>query len=159
MRVLFLTHYFPPEVGAPQTRIAALARGLRERGIEVTVIVQPIPGLGKETVTTLYRVAREALANVVAHAQASHAEIRLCEMDADTHDGDRMVRLAITDNGVGVDSAQLDRRSEGHLGLLLLINRVENLGGSLTVAGGPNGGTAVVATMPVNVDVADPNGD
>jgi glycosyltransferase involved in cell wall biosynthesis len=37
VRVLFLTHYFPPEVGAPQTRIAALALGLRERGIEVTV--------------------------------------------------------------------------------------------------------------------------
>ena len=37
MRALFLTHYFPPEVGAPQTRIAALARGLRERGDEVTV--------------------------------------------------------------------------------------------------------------------------
>jgi colanic acid biosynthesis glycosyl transferase WcaI len=37
VRVLFLTHYFPPEVGAPQARIAALALGLRERGIEVTV--------------------------------------------------------------------------------------------------------------------------
>ena len=37
MRALFLTHYFPPEVGAPQTRIAALAHGLRVRGIEVTV--------------------------------------------------------------------------------------------------------------------------
>ena len=37
MRALFLTHYFPPEVGAPQTRIAALARGLRARGDEVTV--------------------------------------------------------------------------------------------------------------------------
>jgi len=37
VRALFLTHYFPPEVGAPQTRIAALARSLSERGIEVTV--------------------------------------------------------------------------------------------------------------------------
>jgi len=37
VRALFLTHYFPPEVGAPQTRIAALARGLRARGDEVTV--------------------------------------------------------------------------------------------------------------------------
>jgi glycosyltransferase involved in cell wall biosynthesis len=37
VRVVFLTHYFPPEVGAPQTRIAALARGLSERGAEVTV--------------------------------------------------------------------------------------------------------------------------
>ena len=37
MRVVFLTHYFPPEVGAPQTRIAELAAGLRARGIDVTV--------------------------------------------------------------------------------------------------------------------------
>jgi glycosyltransferase involved in cell wall biosynthesis len=37
VRALFLTHYFPPEAGAPQTRIAALARGLRARGDDVTV--------------------------------------------------------------------------------------------------------------------------
>lgn len=37
MRVIFLTHYFPPEVGAPQSRIASLALGLRRRGHEVTV--------------------------------------------------------------------------------------------------------------------------
>lgn len=37
MRVTFLTHYYPPEVGAPQARISALARGLRDRGVEVTV--------------------------------------------------------------------------------------------------------------------------
>jgi glycosyltransferase involved in cell wall biosynthesis len=37
MRVTFLTHYYPPEVGAPQARISALARGLSRRGAEVTV--------------------------------------------------------------------------------------------------------------------------
>lgn len=37
MRVCFLTHYFPPEVGAPQTRIDLLARTLAARGAEVTV--------------------------------------------------------------------------------------------------------------------------
>ncbi len=37
MRVCFLTHYFPPEVGAPQTRIDLLARTLAARGVEVTV--------------------------------------------------------------------------------------------------------------------------
>lgn len=37
MRVLFLTHYYPPELGAAPARIAALARGLGERGVEVTV--------------------------------------------------------------------------------------------------------------------------
>ncbi|HET7573779.1 MAG TPA: glycosyltransferase family 4 protein, partial [Solirubrobacterales bacterium] len=37
MRVVLLTHYYPPEIGAPQTRIAALARGLAALGDEVTV--------------------------------------------------------------------------------------------------------------------------
>jgi colanic acid biosynthesis glycosyl transferase WcaI len=37
MRVCFLTHYFPPEVGAPQTRIALLARTLAQRGVQVAV--------------------------------------------------------------------------------------------------------------------------
>jgi colanic acid biosynthesis glycosyl transferase WcaI len=37
VRVLFLTHYYPPELGAAPARIAALARGLAEQGIEVTV--------------------------------------------------------------------------------------------------------------------------
>lgn len=41
MRVVLLTQYFPPEVGAPQTRIAALARGLAGRGVEVTVHTCP----------------------------------------------------------------------------------------------------------------------
>jgi colanic acid biosynthesis glycosyl transferase WcaI len=37
VRVLFLTHYYPPELGAAPARIAALARGLAERGVRVTV--------------------------------------------------------------------------------------------------------------------------
>jgi glycosyltransferase involved in cell wall biosynthesis len=37
VRVTILTHYYPPEVGAPQARLSTLARLLRERGVEVTV--------------------------------------------------------------------------------------------------------------------------
>jgi len=37
MRVTLLTHYYTPEVGAPQARLSALARGLSRRGVEVTV--------------------------------------------------------------------------------------------------------------------------
>lgn len=37
MRAAFLTHYYPPEVGAPQTRISALAAGLCRLGVETTV--------------------------------------------------------------------------------------------------------------------------
>jgi glycosyltransferase involved in cell wall biosynthesis len=37
MRLRILSHYYPPEVGAPQTRLAALAHGLARAGVEVTV--------------------------------------------------------------------------------------------------------------------------
>lgn len=37
MRVTILTHYYPPEVGAPQARLSALASRLAARGVEVTV--------------------------------------------------------------------------------------------------------------------------
>lgn len=37
VRVLFLTHYYPPELGAAPARIAALARGLADRGLDVSV--------------------------------------------------------------------------------------------------------------------------
>lgn len=37
VRILLLTHYYPPEVGAAPARIAALARGLADRGMKVTV--------------------------------------------------------------------------------------------------------------------------
>lgn len=38
MRIAILTQYFPPEIGAPQRRLADLARRLRERGHAVTVL-------------------------------------------------------------------------------------------------------------------------
>ncbi|HXC05958.1 MAG TPA: glycosyltransferase family 4 protein, partial [Bacteroidia bacterium] len=38
MRILILTQYFPPETGAPQNRLFALARRLREQGVDVTVL-------------------------------------------------------------------------------------------------------------------------
>src|SRR3954451_15504415 len=38
MRVLILTHHYPPEVGAPQTRLSGTARFLRDRGHRVTVV-------------------------------------------------------------------------------------------------------------------------
>lgn len=37
MKLRILTHYYPPEVGAPQVRLAALAQGLARSGVEVTV--------------------------------------------------------------------------------------------------------------------------
>ena len=38
MKILLVTHYFPPESGAPQARLSELARFWAEMGVEVTVL-------------------------------------------------------------------------------------------------------------------------
>ena len=61
LRVTFLTHYFPPEVGAPQARLFELARRLTDSGIEVTVVTGfPNYPTGVDTITTWLRQKTEA---------------------------------------------------------------------------------------------------
>jgi len=38
LKILFLTQYFPPEIGAPQARLFELARGLKNKGHEITIL-------------------------------------------------------------------------------------------------------------------------
>src|SRR5215216_7681572 len=54
MRVLILTHHYPPEVGAPQTRLSGTARFLRDRGHQVTVVTA-MPSYPTGVVPPAYR--------------------------------------------------------------------------------------------------------
>ncbi|MBI3964906.1 MAG: glycosyltransferase family 4 protein, partial [Chloroflexi bacterium] len=66
MRILFLTHYFPPEVGAPQTRIFELGNALGARGHDVTALT-PFPHYPTGIIPDEYRPAlfrREVIGNV-----------------------------------------------------------------------------------------------
>jgi len=142
---------YPPDLSADQlaATIAALATPLSDAGVDVTTTTMtPLPEMTNDIVTTLYRVAREALANVAKHAQAERVDITLgFDGGDDTSDGPTVL-LRIIDDGVGIDAATVDKRSEGHLGLRLLTDRVENLGGTLSVRAGPYGGTIVTAELP-----------
>ena len=53
----------------------------------------------------------------------------------------------MADDGVGIREGQLDRRAEGHLGLRLLIDRVADQGGELSVTARPGGGTVALARV------------
>lgn len=145
---------YPPDLNAAQLpdTIADLAVPLLDKGIAVDVQLddEPMPELEPATVTALYRVARETLANVVEHSEATEVTIRLTLSSADHHaDGDDgTICLSISDNGVGVDLGKIDRRREGHLGLRLLRDRVESLGGTFTLGPAQPAGTLVTARLP-----------
>jgi len=89
---------------------------------------------------SLYFFVTEALTNVVKHAGASAAAVRLAA------DGDRLV-VEVTDDGVGGAGA------DGGTGLAGLSDRIAALDGELTVTSPPGRGTALHAALPLRPGV------
>ncbi len=89
-------------------------------------------------------VARQALANVQAHARATAVVIR-AEVT------DEMCTVSITDNGVGfdVDAYRAGPRSSVHLGLASMEERASLVGGRLQVQSAPARGTTVAIHVPL----------
>jgi signal transduction histidine kinase len=103
----------------------------------VDVEVAGPPALPAAVEVAVYRVAQEALTNVVRHAGARQACVRI------RVDGDELV-LEVTDDGTGTPAPR-----EGGVGLGSMRERAEELGGRLEVTGRPGAGTRVVARLPV----------
>ena len=92
----------------------------------------------------MYRIAREALTNVVRHAHASKASVQV-----DHHDG--RVEVAIRDDGAGAGNGREQIRGPGH-GIAGMRERAEALGGSLSAGPSSDGGFLVTASLPVGSD-------
>ncbi len=93
--------------------------------------------------TVLYRIAQEALTNVARHAQASHAEVRIEKVDGG-------VCMKIIDDGKGFHEKRLQRaRESNRLGMVGMRERLEMVGGKLTVTSIPGKGTTVIAQVPL----------
>lgn len=95
-------------------------------------------GLDSEIEQQLYRIAIEALHNVVKHARATTAEVRLVTDGED-------VRLSVADDGAGFDP-QLPR--PGHLGLATMAERAASIAARFSINSAPGRGTVVTVVSP-----------
>jgi signal transduction histidine kinase len=120
-----------------------LAQGVSERtGLAITVNA-PDERLMPAVETALYRIVQEALTNAARHARATKVEIEVRTTGP-------TVQAVVQDDGQGFDvGATLRRRGDRGLGLIGMRERVEALGGSLTIASGPGSGTRLSASIPV----------
>lgn len=92
--------------------------------------------------TIMYRIAQEALANVMKHARASRADVSLRGVNG-------AIVLEVRDDGVGFDPARQDEfLRTGHFGLAGMRERVEMAGGEWQIESRPGGGTRVRAEVP-----------
>jgi PAS domain S-box-containing protein len=122
------------------------AHAVRERaGLASCRVTARLGGrrLDPSTETALFRVAQQALANVADHAGATSAEVLL---EGSAAGG---VTLWVVDDGCGFDPAhvQLAGARLG-LGLTAMRERVEAIGGRLTIRTAPGKGTTVEALVP-----------
>ena len=112
----------------------------RAAGLEVVLRLPQEPlELSPEVAICLYRVAEEALANVVKHAQARQVELHVVRQAANCV-------LTLRDDGVGFDPGGLERLST--VGLPLMRERLVALGGSLALTAVPGSGLCLVASLP-----------
>jgi hypothetical protein len=118
-------------VDAIEGRVARLPLEVRieAKGItRETRFVQEVEGAA-------YYLISEALTNTLKHASARFAQVRLVL-------GASVLQIEVADDGIGFDA---DRPRHGLRGL---VDRVEALGGSLTVTSLPEPGTRLLATIP-----------
>jgi signal transduction histidine kinase len=92
-----------------------------------------------EQATAIFRITQEALSNVLRHANARHAEIRLGKKDCVLH-------VVISDDGVG--SYPGNQRKPRSYGLIGIRERVRAMGGEFTMESMPNHGTTLSFSVP-----------
>lgn len=125
-----------------------LARTLGEPAgvnIEIAIADSLETTLDQGISTLLFRVAQEALTNVVRHANARHAVVRLDERD-------HHMLMQIWDDGCGFDVTNaLNNANRGSsLGLNNMRQRLHMYGGSLEISNAPDGGTRIRCDVPLN---------
>jgi signal transduction histidine kinase len=121
--------------------LQSLARSLTGLEVEVDVDVEAVE-LAPHVEVALYRMAQEALQNVVKHAGASTARVQLTAREGG-------VRLVVSDDGHGFDLDTVADAEDRHAyGLVGLRERAELIGASLSLASRPGTGTTVEIVVP-----------
>lgn len=121
-----------------------LVHGWSERfGVAAEVVTHGTDGLrlGEDTEANLYRIAQEALHNIVKHARATHVAVLIERRHG-------QVLLVIEDNGDGFDPPDGGEGGSG-MGLVSMRERAMLAGATLDIDSAPGRGTTVFVRMPV----------
>ena len=121
--------------------LASLARTTAELAVDTDIDECRLP---EHAEIAVYRIAQEALQNVVKHAGTGAANLTLRRTD-------RAVLLRVHDDGLGFDrdNTSFGDDPSGGYGMTSMAERAELIGGRLEVVSAPGKGTTVTVTVPV----------
>jgi signal transduction histidine kinase len=125
-----------------ELQLVGALRSMRFTGSDVHFEVQapePMPALPAAVEAAVYRIASEAMHNVVKHAGAANCLVRI-----EASNG--RLALTVSDDGTGTPG-----ELGAGIGIRSMRDRAEELGGTLSVERGAEGGTRVTALIPINL--------
>jgi len=114
-----------------------------QAGLKVNLDCQPIGNLPADVATGVFRVAQEALTNVIRYAGVKEAGVHLSRA------GDFLF-VCVNDQGCGFDPAALEPGKS--VGLSAMRERAALLGGTWECRSAPGEGTAILLTLPIPTD-------
>jgi signal transduction histidine kinase len=124
--------------------LAQLTEAVTSRsGLPFQLFIEKIPLLPEDVQISFYRIAQEALNNVVKHAQALHVTVSLSETQSIPETNclaGREVKLVIQDDGVGFSSGSTQ---SDHLGISIMRERASSIKANLSIESKPGYGTLV----------------
>jgi len=116
----------------------ALCREFQQQGLRIRLVLpEARPQLDDRIQLCLFRIAQEALRNIVRHSRCNSAYVKL-------HQSEQSTVLTIRDRGAGFDFAQ---KGSG-LGLISMQERAYLVQGSLEVKSAPGSGTKIRVIVP-----------
>ena len=140
-----LVDIYPPDLqGAGlESAVRDLARQAMDAGVEVELQLPEECAESLDASRLAYRVVREGLRNVVKHAGPATALVVV------RNERER-IRVEVRDDGIGIPEP-MNPPQEGHLGLVLLRDTLQDFGGTLVVRPAPTGGTVLEAIFPADL--------
>lgn len=125
-------------------QLVEATRGRAQLDVALTVdSAPPSGGLPGDVQVALYRIAQEALNNIVKHAEATKVEVQIAF-------GAAGVLLDIHDDGKGIDDGVLNNgRRADSFGLSIMRERAERIGADLHIESGPDNGTTIAVFAPL----------
>jgi len=125
----------------------------RRSGVEVQLSIEEELELPARVEEEFYRIAMEALNNALKHANPTTVIVSLRKEEKLTI---HCIELSIIDDGIGFDPAV--KAGEGGLGLVSMRERIEKLGGELTILSALGEGTQVKACVDLKISQNSPDG-
>lgn len=112
-------------------------------GVQTHFEINNLPNLPPRLEENIYRIAIEALNNILKHANASQVQVHLTCTD-------NLLELMIGDDGNGFDP-QIGKLSAG-MGLTSMRERAHQIGGDLKITSQPGTGTVITLRLPINIE-------